>query len=109
MALTNPNRGIWDVTSTSSALELIAIKKGKGNLKSISITNQHASTGTKISLFLDDGLASGDGSSEVFIAGPIEIPAGVTLQLDNVSFDNDVYALKITTGSGGYPLSIIAR
>tara|TARA_R100000152_G_C6688550_1_gene120731 strand:+ start:455 stop:778 length:324 start_codon:yes stop_codon:yes gene_type:complete len=107
MALTNPNRNIWDVTSASSGLELIPLKKAKGNLKSISITNQHSSTATTVSLYLDDG--DGDADSDIFLAGPISIPGGVTLELDNVSFDNDIYALKITTLSGGYPLSIIAR
>ncbi len=107
MALTNPSRNIWDVTSASSALELIPIKQGKGALKSISVTNQHASTATVVSLFLDDGLSAA--SSDVFLAGPISIPGGVTLELDNVSFDNDTYALKITTLAGGYPLSVIAR
>jgi hypothetical protein len=103
MALTNPNVNIWDVNSASSALELIAVDKGRGTLKSISITNQHASTATTVSLFLDDG------SLEVFLAGPISIPGGVTLRLDDVSFNNSIYALKITTLEGGYPLSIIAR
>jgi len=171
MALTNPNRGVWHVGSTSDTLELIAAKKGKGALKSVSITNQHASTATVVSLILDDGVnftdatcdynndptithdantsiiaglgvtgtgipvgatiasitdsthfelsaATTGGSvssgtltfdSDIFLAGPVSIPGGVTLLLDNVSFDNDTYALKVTTLAGGYPLSIIAR
>ena len=171
MALTNPNRNIWHVGSASNNLELIAAKKGRGGLKSISITNQHASTATIVSLILDDGVSFTDAtcdynndptithdanssiiaglnvagtgipegatiesitdsthfelsaattggsvtngtltfSSPIFLAGPISIPAGVTLYLDNVNFDNDIYALKIRTQAGGYPLSIIAR
>jgi hypothetical protein len=107
MALTNPNVNIWDVESVSSGLELIAVDKGRGTLKSISITNQNPSTATTVSLFLDDGLLATN--SNVFIAGPVSIPGGVTLVLDNVSFNNSIYALKITTLAGGYPLSIIAR
>jgi len=107
MALTNPNVNIWDVTSASTGDELIAVDKGRGTLKSISITNQHASTATIVSLFLDDGLSAAN--SDVFLAGPVSIPGGVTLRLDNVSFNNSIYALKITTLAGGYPLSIIAR
>jgi hypothetical protein len=107
MAITNPNRGIWDVHSASTGLELIAVKKSKGALKSISIANQHASTAVVVSLYLDDGL--GEDNSNVFLIGPVSIPSGVTLVLDsNVSFDNDVYALKITTTGTG-PISIIAR
>lgn len=171
MALTNPNVNIWSITSEGSSLELIAVDKGRGTLESISITNQHRSTETVISLFLDDGIeftdatcdynndptithdanssivvglnVTGTGipkgatiasitdpthfelsenttggsltdqsltfSSPIFLAGPISIPGGVTLQLDNVSFNNSIYALKITTLAGGYPLSIIAR
>jgi len=107
MALTNPSRNIWDVQSVSSAVEMIAVKKNRGSLNSISINNQHASTEAVVSLFLDDGL--GNANSDVFIVGPISIPSGVTLVLeDNVSFDNDIYSLKITN-TGGLPLSIIAR
>jgi len=107
MAITNPNRGIWDITSAET-YEMIAVKTNKGSFKSISITNQHASAAAVVSLFLDDGL--GIANSDVFLAGPISIPSGVTLVLDhNVSFDNDIYALKITNSGSGLPISIIAR
>jgi hypothetical protein len=106
MAITNPNRGIWDITS-AGAYEMIAVKTNKGSFKSISITNQHASAAAVVSLFLDDGL--GIANSDVFLAGPISIPSGVTLFLDNVNFDNDIYALKITNSGSGLPISIIAR
>ena len=106
MAITNPNRGIWDITSAET-YEMIAVKTNKGSFKSISITNQHASAAAVVSLFLDDGL--GIANSDVFLAGPISIPSGVTLFLDNVNFDNDIYALKITNSGSGLPISIIAR
>ena len=108
MAITNPNVNIWDVTSAGT-YELIAVDKGRGTLSSISITNQHASDDAIVSLFLDDG--EGDDDSNVFLAGPVSIPGGVTLFLDNVSFNNAIYALKLTHQwpSAGLPLSIIAR
>jgi|21_taG_2_1085346.scaffolds.fasta_scaffold05696_3 ribosomal protein S4E len=107
MAITNPNRGVWDITA-SGTYEMIATKQNKGSWKSISINNQHASNDGKIKLYLDDGL--GNTNSNIVIAGSIEIPAGVTLVLEDiVSFDNDVYALKVTHSGSGLPISIIAR
>ena len=89
---------------------MIAVKTNKGSFKSISITNQHASAAAVVSLFLDDGRDSGAvADSHIFLAGPISIPSGVTLFLDNVNFDNDIYALKITNSGSGLPISIIAR
>ena len=86
---------------------MISARQNKGSWKSMSITNQHASTAATVSLYLHDG--GGDADSQVYIAGPVDIPSGVTLYLENVSFDNDIYNLYITTAGSGHPLSIIAR
>jgi|21_taG_2_1085346.scaffolds.fasta_scaffold16689_2 hypothetical protein len=108
MAVTNPNRGIYDVRATETGATLIDIVNDKsvGNISSISICNQHASTAAVVTLFLDDGL--GNPNSEVHIINGVSIPAGATMMLNNVSFDNKIYALKLTN-TGGLDLSIIIR
>ena len=37
------------------------------------------------------------------------IPAGATLQLDSVGFDNDIYQLVFNASTIGGPVNIIAR
>ena len=107
MALTNPHTNIYDVHSVSSGVTMIDRFSNKGNLDSISICNQHASTTAVVTLYLDDGL--GNDNSDVHIINAVSIPAGTTLVLDgNVNFNNDTYDLKITN-TGGVPLSIITR
>lgn len=109
MAATNPNKGIYDVRLPETGATLIDIVNSKSvdNISSISICNQHASTAAVVTLFLDDEL--GNANSEVHIINGVSIPAGVTLVLSsNVSFDNSIYALKLTN-TGGLDLSIIIR
>ena len=106
MANTNPNRGVWDIDTTGDYI-LFDYKKNKGGIKTLSIVNQHASTATTFNLYLDDGL--GNGNSKIYIAANMSIPAGAILELDNVSFDNDIYKLVFNTASISGPINIIAR
>ena len=106
MANTNPNRGIWDIEDAGE-YTLVDYRKNKGKINTLSLVNQHASTATVFSLYLEDELAVN--SSRIYIAANVSLPAGVILQLDNISFDNDIYNLYITTAGSGHPLSIIAR
>lgn len=106
MANTNPNNNIWDIDSTGVYV-LIDYRKNKGNINSLSIANQHSSTTTVFDLYLEDGLSNGN--SKIYIVANMAIPAGATLQLDNVSFDNDIYQLVFNASTIGGPVNIIAR
>jgi hypothetical protein len=106
MANTNPNNSIWDIDSTGVYV-LIDYRKNKGNINSLSIANQHASTTTVFDLYLEDGL--GNGNSKIYIVANMAVPAGAALQLDNVSFDNDIYQLVFNASTIGGPVNIIAR
>ena len=106
MANTNPNRGIWDIED-AGVYTLIDYRKNKGRINTLSLVNQHASTETVFSLYLEDELAVN--SSKIFIAANVSLPAGAILELDNVSFDNDVYKLVFNTASISGPINIIAR
>lgn len=105
MALTEVSYNIFDVTSTQSDVVLISHDSNRGNVKSISISNQHAATAAVLDLYLDNEVGSGN---NIYLIKGLNIPAGVTAVLDNVSFDNNIYSLKFTN-AGGAPLSIIIR
>ena len=106
MAVVEVHRGVFDITSTQSDATLIAHKSDRGGLKSISISNQNATTTARFDLYLDDELGSGNNA---YIIKGVNIPAGTTLVLDGVvSFNNDTFSMKFTN-TGGAPLSLIMR
>jgi hypothetical protein len=79
-----------------------------GNVKSIRLTNTHASTAVTVSLFLEDS------SSNKFYIIDTDIPGHTTLFLsDNLSFNIKLFSLKLTTTAGGLststPLSVIIK
>ena len=106
MAVVEVSRNFFDITSTQSDATLITHEAKRGAISSISISNQHASTTAVFDLYLDDEIGSGN---NVYIIKGVNIPAGVTLVLEDItSFNNDVYSMKFTN-AGGAPLSIIMR
>tara|TARA_Y100000114_G_C11502522_1_gene205154 strand:+ start:148 stop:444 length:297 start_codon:yes stop_codon:yes gene_type:complete len=84
-------------TNISSPTTVTLINKGKsetiGNIQKITIANQATATNSTVKLFLDDGTNN-------YIITKTVIPPQVTLVLeDNLSFDVNIYNLKITTDS----------
>ena len=86
--------------STGITVELIAPTEDNGNIKSILLTNVHATADATITLFIQDDPASGT-TSTYNILSTVAIPSDTALFLDNPSmfrFD-DFYGLYITVGS----------
>lgn len=99
-------KGLYNITSATTTT-LIDFYKGKGSISSIRLTNAHASTDVTVDLFLED--TSG---TKCYIL-KTDIPGKSSVFLENVSFNNAVLALKITTAGAGLggstPLSIIIK
>ena len=82
-----------------------------GNISKISICNENifANGDTLVNIFLHDG----DTANDISIIKNLSIPPGVTLILeDNLSFNINIYSLKINTvhaGTGSMSLSIIIK
>tara|TARA_R110002012_G_scaffold290677_1_gene484388 strand:+ start:534 stop:836 length:303 start_codon:yes stop_codon:yes gene_type:complete len=67
----------------------------RGSVSFIRICNAHASIDAVVRLFLDDD------TNQTSIVENLTIPAGVTLEVDKISFDNSVLALKIQMDAVG--------
>jgi len=88
------------IGSTSVTVELIAPTEDNNNIKSILLTNVHATADATVTLFIQDDPISGT-TSTYNIISTIAIPSDTALLLDNpsmFSFD-DFYGLYITVGS----------
>jgi|TARA_R100000479_G_C6230738_1_gene145116 hypothetical protein len=89
--------------SGSSAIttELIASGSKAKNIKSIVITNTHASADAAVTLFLQTNPA--DAAPSTFnMLSTVSVPVNTSLLLDNqsmISFDNSKFGLYITVGS----------
>ena len=86
--------------STGITVELISPIEDNTNIKSILLTNVHATADATVTLFIQDDPASGTTSTYNLIH-TIAVPADTSLLLDNPSvfrFD-DFYGLYITVGS----------
>ena len=86
--------------STGVNVELIKPTEDNNNIKSILLTNVHATADATVTLFIQDDPASGT-TSTYNIISTIAIPSDTALLLDNpsmFSFD-DFYGLYITVGS----------
>ena len=84
-------------------IELLAPGDNADAIKSILITNTHASADATVSLSIQDDPTSGT-TSTFYILNTITIPSDSSLLLDNssvLSFDNggDGYGLYVTVGS----------
>lgn len=87
--------------NSGSAQTITVITKGSGvsgNIKKILIANENTSNAVDITVDLNDG------TNTFTIIKEVEIPVKTSLVLsDNVSFDSNVFSLRITT-SGTTPL-----
>ena len=86
--------------STGVTVELLTPFGGDVNIKSILLTNVHATADATITLFIQDDPESGTTSTYNLIH-TIAVPADSSLLLDNSSMFNfeDKYGLYITVGS----------
>jgi len=86
--------------STGTTVELISPSDDNSNIKSILLTNVHATADATVTLFIQDDPVSGVTSTYNLIH-TIAIPADTALLLDNSSIFrfNDFYGLYITVGS----------
>jgi len=90
----------YNVTgSTGVTVELIA-PDAVNNIKSILLTNVHATADATITLFIQDDPESGTTSTYNFLS-TVAIPSDTALFLDNPSMFKfeDIYGLYITVGS----------
>ena len=86
--------------STGITVELISPTEDNTNIKSILLTNVHATADATVTLFIQDDPISGT-TSTYNILSTVAIPSDTALLLDNPSmfrFD-DFYGLYITVGS----------
>ena len=88
------------IGSTSVTVELIAPTEDNNNIKSILLTNVHATADATVTLFIQDDPISGT-TSTYNIISTIAIPSDTALLLDNPSMFSfeDFYGLYITVGS----------
>ena len=71
-----------------------------GLISSVRVSNNHGSDAAVVSLWLD-------GTTDYYIIKGVSIPAGVALDIDNVSFDINTHTLKLTnTGSNDLTVRI---
>ena len=85
--------------STGVTVELISPTEDNNKIKSILLTNVHATADATVTVFIQDDPASG-ATSTYNLIHTIAIPADTSLVLDNPSmfrFD-DFYGLYITVG-----------
>tara|TARA_R110002110_G_scaffold147006_1_gene337022 strand:+ start:451 stop:783 length:333 start_codon:yes stop_codon:yes gene_type:complete len=89
--------------STGVDVELIAPGENVGAIKSILITNTHATNDATVTLFIEDDPTAA--AASIFkILSTVAIPSDTSLLLDNssvLSFDNSSngYGLYVTVGS----------
>jgi len=86
--------------STGVTVELISPTESNPNIKSVLLTNVHATADATVTLFIEDDPASG-ATSKYNLIHTIAIPADSSLILDNPSIFRfpDNFGLYITVGS----------
>ena len=87
--------------STGVTTELIKSGSNANSIKSIMITNTHATADATVTLFLQFNPANA-APTTFNILSTVSIPAHVSLLLDDkslLSFNNSLYGLFITVGS----------
>ena len=89
----------YNVTgSTGVTVELISPTEDNGNIKSILLTNVHATADATVTIFIQDDPTSG-ATSTYNIISTIAIPSDTALLLDNIPKFDDFYGLYMTVGS----------
>lgn len=91
--------------STGVTVELIEPGEGANNVKSITLTNVHATADATVSLFLHKLSTQLKASETFYILSTVAIPSDTSLVLDNrdvIRFDNSdgAYGLYITVVVG---------
>ena len=95
--------GLFNISSATTTT-LIEKNTVSGNIKSISIANCNTSHAVTVKLYLDD-----DTNQTSYIENVV-IPTATTLVLDhNISFDNSVLALKLTTEGTSPDINVIIK
>jgi len=99
---------LFNITSLTTTT-LVALYKEQNSVKSIHMTNTHASTDVRIELFLEDE------SANKYYLLRTDIPGLTTLVFDDgITFDNTAFSLKLTTHtsadiSSTDPLTVIVK
>ena len=93
--------GLFNITSATTTT-LIPIYKDRGSISSIIFTNAHATADVNIQLFLEDD----EPSPNKYYILSTDVPAKVSLFLnEDLGFNNNNFALKLTTQGSGLDLS----
>ena len=96
-------KGLFNISSATTTT-LISKNTFNGGISSISIANCSSSNTVTVTLYLDD-----DTNQTSYIENVV-IPTGTTLVLDhNISFDNSVLALKLTTTGTSPDVNVIIK
>ena len=89
----------YNVTgSTGVTVELISPTEDNSNIKSILLTNVHATADATVTIFIQDDPTSG-ATSTYNIISTIAIPSDIALLLDNIPKFDDFYGLYMTVGA----------
>ena len=93
-----------NLSADSNNIEIIPKRSGiSGNIKKIIINNTDGSNALVVT-----HLDHFDGSNEFQIISNVNIPVGASLVLsDNIAFDSNIYALRITTSNSATSTIII--
>ena len=84
--------------STGITVELISPIEDNNTIKSILLTNIHATADATVTLFIQDDPVSGSTNTYKIIS-TVAIPAHTALLLDDVPTFDDFYGLYLTVGS----------
>ena len=103
-------RGLYDIEG-ETVRALINQHESRGQIKTISINNGHATDAATIDLYLQDTAGT---PNTTYIVKNLVIPGGVTALLDQgLSFDNSRLSLIIKTVGGSIgastPISVIIK
>ena len=98
--------------STGVTVELVKPGDNNQGIKSIMLTNIHATADATVSLFIQDDPASVIATSTFKILNTVAIPSDTALLLDDaplLSFNGNVYGLYITVGGSDTVDVLISR
>ena len=84
--------------STGVTVELITPTEDNGGIKSITLTNVHATADATVTVFIQDDPSTG-ATSTYNIISTIAIPSDTALILDTIPAFPDDFGLYITVGS----------